>query len=64
MASYSRTMDFLHQKLLQARTKDQEDKIVDWMFAEAKLKQAKDKKILNDTLYIQKSLSRQKIKKF
>ena len=53
MASYSRTMDFLHQKLLQARTKDQEDKIVDWMFAEAKLKQAKDKKILNDTLYIQ-----------
>jgi Fe-S cluster assembly ATP-binding protein len=46
MASYSRTMDFLHQKLLQARTKDQEDKIVDWMFAEAKLKQAEDKKIL------------------
>ena len=51
-------MDFLHQKLLQARTKDQEDKIVDWMFAEAKLKQAKDKKILNDTLYIQKSTSK------
>ena len=48
MASYSRTMDFLHQKLLQAKTKDQEDKIVDWMFAEAKLKQAKDKKILNE----------------
>ncbi|MDA9684936.1 hypothetical protein N9U22_00085 [Pseudomonadota bacterium] len=40
MASYSRTMDFLHQKLLQARTKDQEDKIVNWMLAEAQLKQA------------------------
>ena len=33
-------MDFLHKKLLQATTKDQEDKIVDWMLAEAKLKQA------------------------
>ena len=33
-------MDFLHQKLLQARTKDQEDKIVNWMLAEAQLKQA------------------------
>tara|TARA_Y100000768_G_scaffold43204_1_gene28264 strand:+ start:1468 stop:1647 length:180 start_codon:yes stop_codon:yes gene_type:complete len=43
MASYSRTMDFLHKKLLQARTKDQEDKIVDWMLAEAKLKQAVEK---------------------
>ena len=58
MASYSRTMDFLHQKLLQARTKDQEDKIVDWMFAEAKLKQAEDKKILNNTLYTQKSTTK------
>ena len=58
MASYSRTMDFLHQKLLQARTKDQEDKIVDWMFAEVKLKQAEDKKILNDTLYIQKGATK------
>jgi len=31
-------MDFLHKKLLQATTKDQEDKIVDWMLAEAKVK--------------------------
>ena len=44
MASYSRTMDFLHKKLLQASTKVQEDKIVDWMLAEAKLKQASEKK--------------------
>ena len=51
-------MDFLHQKLLQARTKDQENKIVDWMLAEVKLKQAEDKKILNNTLYIQKSTTR------
>ena len=36
-------MDFLHKKLLQARTKDQEDKIVDWMLAEAKLKQTAEK---------------------
>ena len=36
-------MDFLHQKLLQARTKDQEDKIVNWMLAEAQLKQAAEK---------------------
>ena len=43
MTSYSRTMDFLHKKLLQATTKDQEDKIVDWMVAEAKLKQASEK---------------------
>ena len=43
MTSYSRTMDFLHKKLLQARTKDQEDKIVDWMLAEAKLKQTVEK---------------------
>ena len=33
-------MDFLHQKLLQARTKDQEDKIVNWMLAEAQSKQS------------------------
>ena len=43
MASYSRTMNFLHKKLLQARTRDQEDKIVDWMLAEVKLKQAAGK---------------------
>ena len=36
-------MDFLHQKLLQARTKDQEDKIVNWMLAEAQFKQAAEK---------------------
>ena len=36
-------MDFLHKKLLQATTKDQEDKIVDWMLAEAKLKQVAEK---------------------
>ena len=47
MASYSRTMDFLHKKLLQATTKDQEDKIVDWMLAEAKLKQTSKKKSQN-----------------
>ena len=36
-------MDFLHRKLLQARTKDQEDKIVNWMLAEAQLKQVAEK---------------------
>jgi hypothetical protein len=50
MASYSRTMDFLHQKLLQARTKDQEDKIVNWMLAEAQLKQAAEKNGLKTSL--------------
>ena len=50
MASYSRTMDFLHQKLLQARTKDQEDKIVNWMLAEAQLKQAEEKNCLKTSL--------------
>ena len=50
MASYSRTMDFLHQKLLQARTKDQEDKIVNWMLAEAQLKQAEEKSGPKDSL--------------
>ena len=42
-------MDFLHKKLLQASTKDQEDKIVDWMLAEAKLKQTSEKNIQNIT---------------
>ena len=32
-------MDFLHQQLLKARTKDQEDKIVNWMLAEARRNQ-------------------------
>ena len=49
MASYSRKMDFLHKKLLQATTKDQEDKIVDWMLAEAKLKQTSEKNSQNIT---------------
>ena len=42
-------MDFLHQKLLQARTKDQEDKIVNWMLAEAQLKQAAEKDLSKST---------------
>ena len=49
MTSYSRTMDFLHKKLLQATTKDQEDKIVDWMLAEAKLKQDFEKRVVKIT---------------
>ena len=32
-------MNFLHQKLLQARTKEQEDRIVNLMVAEAKRNQ-------------------------
>ena len=42
-------MDFLHKKLLQATTKYQEDKIVDWMLAEAKLKQTAEKNSQNIT---------------
>ena len=48
-------MDFLHQKLLQAKTKDQEDKIVNWMLAEAQLKQAAEKNIPKNSLDIKKS---------
>ena len=48
-------MDFLHKKLLQARTKDQEDKIVDWMIAEAKLKQAAEKTTQKINLNIKNS---------
>ena len=55
MASYSRTMDFLHKKLLQATTKDQEDKIVDWMLAEAKLKQVQEKPNLKNSFELQKT---------
>ncbi len=55
MASYSRTMNFLHKKLLQARTRDQEDKIVDWMLAEVKLKQAAEKNSQKITSDINKS---------
>lgn len=36
MKNYTRTMDFLHYKLLRARTKDQEDRIVALMLAESK----------------------------
>ena len=39
MHAYTKTMNFLHQKLLQARTKEQEDRIVNLMVAEAKRKQ-------------------------
>ena len=55
MTSYSRTMDFLHKKLLQARTKDQEDKIVNWMLAEAKLKQTQEKANLKNSFELQKT---------
>ena len=48
-------MDFLHQKLLQARTKDQEDKIVNWMLAEAQLKQAAEKNNSKNPLDMKKS---------
>ena len=48
-------MDFLHKKLLQATTKDQEDKIVDWMLAEAKLKQTSEKNSQKSTSDINKS---------
>ena len=36
MESYTKTMEILHKKLLQARTKDQEDRIVNLMLAEAR----------------------------
>ena len=55
MTSYTRTMDFLHKKLLQATTKVQEDKIVDWMLAEARLKQAAEKNNPKSTSDINKS---------
>ena len=55
MTSYTRTMDFLHKKLLQATTKVQEDKIVDWMLAEARLKQAAEKNSQKTTSDINKS---------
>ena len=47
-------MDFLHQKLLQAKTKDQEDKIVNWMLAEAQLKQAAEKNNPKNSLHMKK----------
>ena len=36
MNKYSKRMEILHKKLLQARTKDQEDRIVNLMLAEAR----------------------------
>ena len=48
-------MDFLHKKLLQASTKDQEDKIVDWMLAEVKLKQAVEKANHKNSFELQKT---------
>ena len=48
-------MDFLHRKLLQARTKDQGDKIVNWMLAEAQLKQAAEKNNPKNPLDMKKS---------
>ena len=53
-------MDFLHKKLLQATTKDQEDKIVDWMLAEAKLKhdEQKGRQITGLTINQSKSTDR------
>jgi hypothetical protein len=43
MENYTRTMNFLHYKLLQAKTKDQEDRIVNLMLAESKRIQDTDK---------------------
>ena len=48
-------MDVLHKKLLQATTKVEEDKIVDWMLAEARLKQAAEKNSQKSTSDINKS---------
>ena len=36
MNQYSKRMEILHTKLLQARSKDQEDRIVNLMLAEAR----------------------------
>tara|TARA_B110000438_G_scaffold284740_1_gene314092 strand:- start:952 stop:1125 length:174 start_codon:yes stop_codon:yes gene_type:complete len=57
MASYSRTMNFLHQKLLQARTKEQEDRIVNLMFAESRRHQIERK--IDNSANQTKSSSRQ-----
>ena len=38
-------MEFLHQKLLEARTKDQEDRIVNLMYGEYKKNRLFDKKL-------------------
>tara|TARA_A100001011_G_scaffold36137_1_gene34399 strand:+ start:899 stop:1066 length:168 start_codon:yes stop_codon:yes gene_type:complete len=36
MEAYTKTMEILHKKLLLARTKEQEDRIVNLMLAEAR----------------------------
>ena len=36
METYTKTMEILHKKLLLARTKEQEDRIVNLMLAEAR----------------------------
>lgn len=36
MNAYTKIMNFLHQKLLQARNRADEDRIVDFMLAESK----------------------------
>tara|TARA_Y100000768_G_scaffold312009_1_gene246672 strand:- start:19 stop:189 length:171 start_codon:yes stop_codon:yes gene_type:complete len=48
MNQYSKRMEILHKKLLQATTKDQEDRIVNLMLAEAKLyRKTEELKALN-----------------
>jgi len=50
MSIYSKTLDILHQKLLQARSRDHEDRIVNLMLAEVrknKLKKVQTSKIKN-----------------
>ena len=36
METYTKTIEILHKKLLQAKTKDQEDRIVNLMLAEVR----------------------------
>jgi hypothetical protein len=50
-------MNFLHQKLLQARTKEQEDRIVNLMFAESRRHQIERK--IDNSANQTKSSSRQ-----
>ena len=53
-------MEFLHQKLLLARTKDQEDRIVNLMYAESKrhqiMRKTKDSHIKHKHSFIQDAL--------
>ena len=41
MSIYSKTLEILHQKLLQARSRDHEDRIVNLMLAEVRKNQLK-----------------------